>query len=49
MSLALFDDPDSTYVGEKEIIKNLNEKLEKDPNYILPEAYKKIYEKELKF
>ncbi len=38
----LFDDPDSAYFNESEVIREFNKKLEQEPNYILPEGYKKV-------
>jgi hypothetical protein len=43
----LYDDPDSTEMGDKELNKFLNDNLKADPDYALPDAYKKVYEKNL--
>ena len=38
----VFDDPDSQYFNETEALRELNRKLDENPDYILPEGYKKI-------
>jgi len=48
-SVVLFDDPYSTEVGDKDLHAFLNDALKKDPEYPLPEAYKKVVEKDVKF
>lgn len=49
MNTQLFDDPDTAYFGEGEVIRELNRKLTENPNHILPEGYKKIIEKKVDF
>ena len=44
---ALFDDPDSTDPGDKDLNKFLNDNIKENPEYPLPEAYRKVYEKHL--
>ncbi|KAL4446642.1 hypothetical protein ABPG74_005580 [Tetrahymena malaccensis] len=48
-STALFDDYDNLFFGETEVIKQFNKKLEENPDYPLPQGYKKVKEKEIKF
>ena len=48
-SLALFDDPDTQYFSQTEIIKEFNERLKADPEYILPEGFKKVQLIDLEF
>jgi hypothetical protein len=44
-STVLYEDPDATSVADGKLIKALNEKLAKDPNYPIPEGYVKQLEK----
>lgn len=46
---AIFDEPESAYFNESEVVKEFAKRLEEDPNYILPEGYKKVTEKTIKF
>ena len=46
-SIILFEDPDSTAMADPELIKILNKKIQEDPNYPLPEGFKKAKEKQL--
>ncbi|KAL4496244.1 hypothetical protein ABPG72_012981 [Tetrahymena utriculariae] len=48
-STAFFDDYDNLFFGETEVIKQFNKKLEENPDYPLPQGYKKVKEKEIKF
>jgi hypothetical protein len=42
----LFEDPDAPGIGvDAKLIKALNEKLSKEPNYPIPEGYMKHLEK----
>ncbi|CAD8090140.1 unnamed protein product [Paramecium sonneborni] len=41
-STGLFDDPESQYFMENDIIKEFNQQLLIDPNYELPQGYKKV-------
>lgn len=45
----LFDDPDSQYFQETEVIKEYNAKLQADPKYPLPEGYKAVTEPKISF
>lgn len=45
-STILFEDPDITSIGDTTLLKALNKKIKEDPNYPLPEDYKKVKEKE---
>jgi len=38
-STVLYDDPDATGIGDKELIKALNKKLQEDPSYQITEGY----------
>lgn len=42
---ALFDEPEAAYFNESEVIREFTSRLEQDPNFILPEGYKKVTEK----
>jgi hypothetical protein len=44
ISPQLFDEPEACYTNEEEAVKVLNKKLQENPDYILPEGYKKITE-----
>ena len=44
-STVLYEDPDATSVADAKLIKALNEKLAKDPNYPVPEGFMKQLEK----
>ena len=46
-SIILYDDPDSTDPGDKDLNKLMNENIKQNPEYPLPEAYRKVYEKNL--
>ena len=46
-NITLFDDPDSTDPGDKDLNKFLNDKIKENPEYSLPEAYRKVYEKNI--
>lgn len=45
-STILFEDPDHTTIGDYEIIKELNRRVKENPDFILPEGYYKVQEKE---
>lgn len=44
-STVLYDDPDSSGMGDSQLIKALNDKLLEDPNYPIPEGYFKQLDK----
>lgn len=44
-STVLYDDPDATSATDAGLVKALNEKLAKDPNYPIPEGFAKHLEK----
>jgi hypothetical protein len=48
-STALYDDPDSQYFSQSEVIREYNERLKTNPEYILPEGFKKIALPDLQF
>lgn len=41
----LFEDPDTVSVGDRDLIKAINDKLAQDPNYPIPEGYYKQTER----
>ena len=41
----LFDEPETAYFNETEVVKEFTRKLQDDPTFILPEGYKKVTEK----
>ena len=43
----LYDDPDSTSIGDPKLLKALNKKLEENPEYPVPEGFSKVVEKDL--
>jgi hypothetical protein len=45
-STAIYEDPDWSSFKDNELINALEEKLMEDPNYPVPEGYKKVVEKE---
>ena len=46
-SLILFEDPDASALGDRELVKELNKTIEARPDYPLPEGYKKISQREI--
>jgi len=48
MNTAMYDDPDSTEMGDKELNQHLNDMLKEDPTYDLPKQYKKVEEKDFR-
>jgi len=46
-SITLFEDPDSTVMADPELLKALNKKLIENPDYPVPEGFKKVKEKTL--
>ena len=48
-SIILFENPDATSIGDTTLLKALNKKIKQDPNYPIPEDYKKVKEKELNY
>lgn len=48
-STILFDDPEATIITDSEVLKEFNKKLEEDPEYVLPEGYKKVPDIRVKF
>lgn len=35
----MYDDPESTALADREVIKKLNEKVKDDPDYELPDVF----------
>lgn len=48
-STILFDDPEATIVADSSVLKEFNRKLEEDPEYLLPDGYKKVPDIRVKF
>lgn len=44
-SVVLYDDPEKTYLGDKQMLNDLNYKILQDSNYPLPHGYYKVNEK----
>jgi hypothetical protein len=44
-SVLLFEDPDSTVMADPDLLKALNKKLRENPDYPVPEGFKKVNEK----
>ena len=49
MDQRIFEEPESIFYNETQAVRELNKKLEDNPNYIVPEGYKKIVEKKVNF
>ena len=49
LSAILYEDPDVTTIGDQEVLKELNKRLKDQPDFILPEGYYKVQEKEQVF
>jgi len=47
-STLLYEDPDITFITDKDVLRELNFKILDNPNYPLPEGYYKVKEKEMK-
>lgn len=47
-STLLYEDPDITFVIDKDVLRELNYKVLENPNYPLPDGYFKVQEKEMK-
>ena len=45
----IFQQPSSVYFNDTEAVVELNKKLFANPDYILPEGYKKIVDKKISF
>jgi len=45
----LYEEPDTTAFGDKDLLKELNKVIKKSPEYPLPEGYHKVIEKEVLF
>jgi len=39
LNTVLYEDPDATGMGDKDLIKALNEKVTNDPGYPIPEGF----------
>ena len=49
MNVQIYDEPDIITSSDKEVLKELNTWLLKDPNYVLPEGFMKVKEKEVTY
>lgn len=45
--MELFENPEEVYFQETDVIKEFNRRLKDNPDYILPEGYKKVRQTEL--
>lgn len=45
-STLLYEDPDITTIGDQELLKEMNKRIKDNPDYILPENFFKVVEKE---
>ena len=43
----LYEDPDTTTVGDQDVLKEMNRRVKENPDILLPEGYYKVYEKDL--
>ena len=41
-NIELFDNPEEVYFQETDVIREFNKRLKENPEYILPEGYKKV-------
>jgi hypothetical protein len=48
-SILLYEDPESTSIADRDVIKALNNRLKENPDYALPEGFTKVQEKELDY
>jgi hypothetical protein len=42
----LYEDPDITTIGDMEMLREMNRRVKDNPDYILPEGYYKVAEKD---
>ena len=45
-STLLYEDPDATTIGDRDVLKELNRRIKHNPDILLPEGYYKVNEKE---
>lgn len=45
-STILYEDPDVTTIGDQELLKEMNRRMRENPDFILPEGYLKVAEKD---
>ncbi len=45
-STILYEDPDTTTIGDMEMLKEMCRRVKDNPDYILPEGYYKVVDKE---
>jgi hypothetical protein len=45
----IFDNPEEAYFQETEVIREFNKRLRDNPEYILPEGYKRVKQTALEF
>ena len=46
LTTILYDDPETTIMAESDVLKELNQRLRDNPDYVLPEVF--LFEKEEK-
>ena len=42
----LYEDPDTTTIGDSELMKEVNKRLKENPDYPIPENFYKVVEKD---
>jgi len=45
----IYEDPDITTIGDMEMLREMNRRVKDNPDYILPEGYYKVVEKDQNF
>ena len=48
-SIMLYEDPDTTSIGDNDLLKEMNKRLKENPDYPVPDGYLKVSEKEQVF
>lgn len=48
-STILYEDPDISTIGDQEMLKEMNKRIKDNSDYILPEGYYKVQEKDQVF
>ena len=48
-SIILYEDPDATALGDPDILRQLNKIVETNPDYPIPEGYRKVSQKSIEF
>lgn len=45
-STLLYEDPDTTTIGDQDLLREMNRRVKENPDFILPEGYYKVIERE---